>query len=368
MDVVGRCNPGGNPTDHDADHPADRDEWFLPPSLGADELRRIAAEHFGIDGVVTRLRGEREQNALIESANGSFVVKVAGATEPLATLEFQNGALEHIAATDPTLPVPRLVPNRSGASIVLAEVGSAQLPVRVMTFLPGRTFDDLAVISPAGLRDIGAMQGRLAVALASFEHPAADEFMPWALDSGMLANAELWSMLATDARALLEPCRERVEAAVAEMRHLRRQVIHNDAHRGNLLRDATSTSMSPEAVTGIIDFGDLVTSATAADLGVSGASFVGEQPDPAEAFVEMVRGYHQERTLDTHELALVGELVLCRLVLSALMTDYQMRRSPHVAEAVAAERDGIHRSLRRWSAIDARALSSRLIELPAEAS
>jgi hydroxylysine kinase len=336
-----------------------RDEWFAPPALEARELARLATTHFGIDGDLTALRGEREQNALISSPHGSFVLKVAGASEDLLTLDFQCRALEHVALHDPSLPVPRVVPSEGGEAIVVADVGSEQLAVRVLTYLPGRTFDDLAVISAAGLRGVGAFQGRLASVLATFEHPGAETFMPWALDSGMLDNSDVWAHLGPDAARLVEPCRERVTAAVGAMASLRRHVIHNDAHRGNQLR-AEAADESPEAVTGIIDFGDLVTSAAAADLGVSGASFVGQQPDPAGAFVEMVRGYHRSRPLDVDELTLLPELVLCRLVLSSLMTDYQIHHSAHIAGLVAAERAGVLGSLRRWAALDPGELTDRL--------
>ncbi len=344
-----------------------RDEWFAPPSLDENELARIAATHFGVAGELAELRGEREQNALISSAHGSVVLKVAGTSEDLLTLDFQCRALEHVALHDPSLPVPRIVPSLSGAAIAMAAVGSEQMPVRMLTYLPGRTFDDLAAISPAGLSGVGAFQGRLASVLATFTHPGADAFMPWALDSGMLDNSDLWAHLHADAARLVEPCRERVTAAVVAMANLRRHVIHNDAHRGNLLRSAAPDGPT-EAVTGIIDFGDLVTSAAAADLGVSGASFVGEQHDPAAAFVEMVRGYHGARPLDLDELTLVPELVLCRLVLSALMTDYQLRHSAHIADLVAAERSGILDSLQRWIAVDVGEWVERLRALSDEPS
>lgn len=335
------------------------DEWFAPPSLDPIELARIASTYFGIDGELTELRGEGEQNAVISSPQGSFVLKVAEAGDDVSTLDFQCGALQHIARHDPALPVPRVVPSLSGTTVVVADLGSGPLAVRMLTYLPGRTFDDLDIVSPAGLRAVGALQGRVADVLATFEHPAADAFMPWALDSGTLADHDLWVHLGDDAARLVEPCRERVGAAVEAMASVRRHVIHNDAHRGNLLR----ADVSSDAVTGIIDFGDVITSAAVADLGVSGASFVGEQPDPAGAFVEIVSGYHGVRPLDPEELTLLPDMVLCRLVLSSLMTDFQVRTSPHIAKWVAAERVGILHCLERWVDVDVESLAGGLLEL-----
>jgi hypothetical protein len=220
--------------------------------------------------------------------------------------------------------------------------------MRLVTFMPGVTFEDDQPVSPDGLRGVGRLVGAISAALADFEHPALDGFMPWDIGNGLLVDADLWSGLGEDARNLLEPTRGRLEQTLATLERLPRQIIHNDAHAGNLLR-ATADS---DVVTGVIDFGDLVRTATAADLGVSGANLVPHQDDPVQALAALVAGFASARPLADAERAAVPELVLARLALSTLLTDYQIRRAPHIAVAVADERPRLLANLERWLTLD----------------
>ncbi len=329
---------------------------FDPPSLPTDALASIARDRFGIEGSLVPLRGERDQNTLIRSARSVYVLKLASPSEDPATVDLQCRALLHVAATDPTLPVPRLVPTRDGEYSAEIDLGSAVSRARMLTYLPGATFDDAGVMSLDGLRGVGAFQARLTLALGGFEHPAASNFMPWALDSGVLGDDRRWDDLAADSRALLEPCRPRIRAATAGLAGLRRQVMHNDGHRGNLLRAAPGT----EVVCGVIDFGDLVDTALAAELGISGASFLGGLPDPVAGLCSLAGGFHERLPLTAAEVELLPELVLCRLALSTLLVDYQIANAPHIAGSVAAERPDLLRRLAAWSVLDPSATGERL--------
>jgi Ser/Thr protein kinase RdoA (MazF antagonist) len=230
--------------------------------------------------------------------------------------------------------------------------------MRLVTYLDGTTFDDTQRLDSAAMRGIGAMVGALSTALASFEHPAADEFMPWDIANGLILDRELWSGLGYDARSLLTPLRDRLAAALETMHTLPRQIIHNDAHAGNLLR-ADDTS---DEVTGMIDFGDLVRTVTVADLGVSGANLVPHQADPVAALADLAAGFHAHRPLREAEVAALPELVMCRLVLSTLLVDHQITDVPHIADAVAAERPGLLANVARWSAIDPAAAARRIAD------
>jgi Ser/Thr protein kinase RdoA (MazF antagonist) len=137
-------------------------------------------------------------------------------------------------------------------------------------------------------------------------------------------------------------------AALDGMQQLPRQIIHNDAHGGNLLRSGPDSDI----VTGMIDFGDLVHTVTIADLGVSGANLVPHQADPLAALAALAAGFNRHRSLSDAEVAALPELVLCRLTLSILLVEHQISEVPHIADDVASERPGLVANLERWLAID----------------
>ena len=88
-----------------------------PPSFSADEVARIAAELFGLDGTVTDLGSERDQTFLSEGSAGSGVLKISNLGERATTLDFEAEAILHILRVDPELPVarPRVVAEAAGA-------------------------------------------------------------------------------------------------------------------------------------------------------------------------------------------------------------------------------------------------------------
>lgn len=322
---------------------------FDPPELDDAEVARFVSERYGLTGALRRLRGERSHNTLITTGGGDeFVLKVASARDSHDTIDFHARALVHIHTVAPELPVARMVTDVDGDLVPVLERGGDRHLVRLVTFLPGVTFADGQRLSGHALSAIGSLVGGLSAALADFDHPAADQTMPWDVANGYVAHEELWSGLGPDAIEILHPVRRRLELALATARTLPRQVIHNDAHAGNLLR----SDVGSDVVTGVIDFGDLVRSARAADLGVSGANLAVSQPDPIGAFAALVAGFEARAPLDDRERAALPELVLLRLALSALFTDYQIGRSPHIAAAVEAERPGILANLARWVALE----------------
>jgi Ser/Thr protein kinase RdoA (MazF antagonist) len=318
---------------------------FDPPDLSDAAARQIAAELYGVTGAALRLRGERAHNTLFTTDRGDrFVLRVASASEPAEAIECPALALEHLAHTAPELPVARVVPALDGALVPAYEIGDREHRVRLETFLPGLTFGDQQHLTLPALNGIGRMLGRVAAALEGFEHPATEGFLAWNIANGLALYKGLIDALADDARQLVDRALPRVESAMSAMAGLPRQVIHNDGHAGNLLRAGPDS----EQVTGLIDFGDLVRTATVVDLGVSGASFVPHQIDPVAALAALVDGYAEHRPLSAPELAAIPDLVTTRLVLSALLIQYQLDHAPHLVEAVTPEREMTNRNLQRW--------------------
>jgi hydroxylysine kinase len=318
---------------------------FDPPELSDDQVRAIAADLYQLTGDTLRLRGERAHNTRFVTASGeTYVLRVASASEPDAAIEGPALALQHLARTAPDLPVARVVPASDGRLVPECIVGGQRHLVRLETFLSGCPFDDDQRLSSGALHAIGAMLGRVAVALRGFEHASVDGFLAWDIANGLALDDELTGALPVAGRQLAERARPAVERATAAMPALPRQVIHNDGHPGNLLR----ADPNSEWITGLIDFGDMVRTVAAADLGVAGAGLVTHQPDPASALASLVDGYHQQRPLTPAERAAIPDLVTTRLVLSALLIQYQIDHAPHMVAAVTPERAANHRNLSRW--------------------
>ena len=332
---------------------------FDPPTLTDDQVVSVAAERYGIHGSTQRLRGERSHNTLFTTPDrGQVVLKIASPSEPEGTIEFHADALVHLERHAPELPIARMIPSVDDELVPVLEHHGRPHSMRLVTYLPGITFGDDQHISAHGLGTIGNLIGALSAALADFGHPAAAEFMPWDIANGLILDDELWAGLSRDARAVLSPARARLEAAHEAMDALPRQIIHNDGHAGNLLRSGPDSDLA----TGVIDFGDLVHTVTAADVGISGANLVPHQVDPVAALVALTAGFHSRQPLAESEIDTIPELVLCRLALSTLLVEHQIATAPHIADAVAEELPGLLAGTERWLTLDPARIAEQIRE------
>ena len=327
---------------------------FDPPSVSLDVVAGVLADRYGVSGTLQPLQGERDQNTKVTTADGrEFVLKIASPSEDPAVADLQCAALRHIADVDPGVGVPKVVPARDGADIVTVDVEATPAATRLLTFLRGVTFDDPGRLSLGELEGVGAAQGRLARAFVGFEHPAASNFMAWSLDSGMIRHPALWDGLSAEGHRTADGFRDRVEAAggalTSGLDGVRRQVLHNDGHRGNLLRadDADAT------VTGTIDFGDIARTCVVADLAICVASFVDGRDDQPAAAAALAAGYDSWMDLTDPEIELLPDLVLTRIVLGQLLVEFQARHArPERLDEVVEDLSAYRTNMTAWGTLD----------------
>jgi Ser/Thr protein kinase RdoA (MazF antagonist) len=181
--------------------------------------------------------------------------------------------------------------------------------------------------------------------------------MPWDVSNGLLADDELWACAEADTLEIAAPVRLHLgEQVLPAMARLRSQVIHGDAHAGNLLRPSAAS----HRVTGLIDFGDMVEAPLAVDLAVLAASFTDVNDDSLSAVVSLARGFNHVVPLSSDELEQLYDLILARLVLSALLYDFQLSNCTAPLEVVMEDRPAGLTRLREWLQLEASELKARL--------
>jgi hydroxylysine kinase len=331
---------------------------FNPPQIPAAQVADAVSEIYGLRGQMTSLPGERDQNFRVESGDTDVVVKIAGVLEDPGVVDLQVSVLQHLARVEPDLPVPRVVLTAEGSPIgVLHSDEGVEHLVRTLTFLPGITFESARSLPRDDVVAIGRTQATMCKALEGLRHPAADHFMPWDISNGLIISDQLWSQAGDDVIAIASGSRDYLaERVVPRMEGLRRQVIHNDCHRGNLLRSDTDRF----DVVGIIDFGDLVRAPLVEDLAVSAAGFVGSDDDSEGAVTALAVGFDSVFPLHDEEVEALYGLVLARLVLTALLFDFMIgEQAPHAVNVIP-ERPEVIVELETWIELDERSFTDRL--------
>lgn len=281
----------------------------LAEPFAAVELEAVTAalaESWGIGAHgLTRLDTERDDTFRVETADGTVILKIAHPSDPPELIDLQSRAMEHARAADPGIPLQHVVRTLEDALAATVDGRTA----RVLTWLDGDPMLDVAQ-SSALLTHAGRMIGRLNRALADFDHPAADRELSWDLPH----LPDLRSHASTPLHLeVIDRFAAEVSPALARLPH---QVIHNDGHPGNLLVDPAA----PDAVAGILDFGDTVRTARVCDLAVALAYLVPDAPHPWPDVDAFTAGFASEVPLLDEERALLPMLIAARTIMRTVIT------------------------------------------------
>ena len=293
------------------------------PTFPEDRARRIARRVFGIDGDLAYLESDRDQNFHLRNDRGQWLLKFFHPDEDPAVADFQAAALMHVAATDPDLPVPEVVPTKRGRPFARVKAPDGRVSmVRLMSWLPGAVLEGMDH-TPRLRRHVGAFVARLDRALAGFFHPGAMHTLVWDVRQAPNLRRHTGDIADRDAREAVERVLDRfIDTALPKWRRLRAQVIHNDANRGNLVADPAR----PEEVAGVIDFGDMIHGPIAAEAAMAVESFLVGFDTPLENAIDVLAGFDSVLPLQDEEVDVLFDLITARLAVIAVIL---ARRAAH---------------------------------------
>jgi Ser/Thr protein kinase RdoA (MazF antagonist) len=291
-----------------------------------------------------RLAGERDANYRITDQTGrALLLKFINPAETLAETEMQIAALKHLAAGPtgtgitprhqacnvPPDATERITPGDPKQEQTCAwtwfQPAAEKRPIRVRAydFLEGRPGSQLAA-SKQGWIALGQCMADLDQALAGFDHPAMYRRLLW--DTARAADLRGLVDHIQEAR-LIQPIRtflDRFENHIApELANLPHQVIHNDLSPSNILVDKTGL-----AITGVLDFGDIVYAPRIAEIAVGASYQMSRHPKPLRVLKSVVNGYESVIRLAPTEHEYILDLVLARLVQRIVIASWRAARFP----------------------------------------
>ncbi len=303
-------------------------KFELPP-FSADDAARIARECFGLQGTLTPLPSERDQNFHLCTDSGQeFVLKIANATEQREILDLQNKAMQHILAHASSVRVPHVCRTAGEEIVTTRAADGAKHFVRLLSFVPGKLFAYVNPHTPELLRSLGRTLGTLDSALQTFSHSAADRPLKWDLRRAGWIREYVSRIADAKRRATVERLLAQFAEEVAPaLTTLRSSVIYNDANDYNIL--VTDEHPDRRRVAGLIDFGDMLFSNTVSELAVACAYAMLRKSDPIAAAAHIVAGYHENFPLTEREMELLFLLIRTRLAVSVTNSNYQREVEPN---------------------------------------
>ena len=278
------------------------------PRFEIADAVRMAREIYGLGAEARLLPSERDQNFALQTAAGEkFVLKIAKSDEARRDLELQNAALKHVARHAPSLALQRLVATSQGEDIatIMGAQGQSYF-LRLMTWLEGEMFVHARPHDAVLLESLGCAMAEMDLAFQDFSHPAMDRELHWDVKRADLALQYL-PLLPDSQQAIVRRFMNAWEKI--EWQGLRHSVIHGDANDYNVL-------VRQGRVAGLLDFGDMVHSATACDLAIALSYAMLDKPDPLAAASPVIRAYHARYPLTGAEAGALFSLTAARLCMS----------------------------------------------------
>jgi hydroxylysine kinase len=319
-----------------------------PPVFGAAAAQDAARRFWGLEGRFTALTSERDVNFRVEAGTGSFVLKLANPAESAEVTDFQIKALLHLEPAG--LPVPRVVRTLEGKTEALVPEGR----LRLLTYLEGEMLHRAAPSAPLR-RSVARMNAALTAALAGFAHPAARHVLQWDIQHAARL-APLLPDVPDELRPLAQSALRRFEAeALPVLADLPRQVCHADLNPHNIV-----ISADHREVTGVLDFGDMVETPRACDLGVAAAYQVDPEA-PAESLESYVRAYTEILPLSAAEVRLIPVLTEARWLTTLCIAAHRAKRQPENAAYILRNVPLTRAGLVAFARLDRNALQERLL-------
>ncbi len=296
--------------------------------MGELEAVQLCADHWGHSGAATRLATEKDDSFVIETGTAKYVLKVTNPAEDPQEVDLEIRLMQHVAQAG-TVRLPHLFPDRTGELLVTVDDAVGQhRQARLMSFIAGTPLDSTDS-SPAERAAIGRVLGALRHTTSTFTHPAQDRVVAWDVQHLLDLRPLLDAIEDRAQRDLLEAGLERFERTTAVLPSLRRQVLHNDFNRSNLVVDHDD----PNFVRGVLDFADSVHTAIAIDVATALLNQLPRQglTDDADALADgrdLLGGYLEVAELTDTELATIPFLVMGRVITRGLISLYRAALVP----------------------------------------
>ncbi len=296
---------------------------FTKLDISKDYAASLANKYYGIKGNLVKLPGEVDFNFYLKGDNQEYTLKITRPGSDLQYLEFQCAIVKYLSEKEFPLQIPALIPALNGSDFISLKT---QRFLRLQKWVPGRMVDEILPRSTGLLNSWGRSCGLLSHYLQAFDHPGAHRFQKWNPTDTLrakkyrsfLQNPEelkiadhFWGLFENNVLPILST--------------LRKSVNYNDAHEHNLL---VSSDLRQPQITGIIDFGDALYTETINELAIACAYACMYFPDPLEAAVQVVRGYHKIFPLDDQELKVLFSLIGARIMLTVANAAWNKHNEP----------------------------------------
>jgi 4-aminobutyrate aminotransferase-like enzyme/Ser/Thr protein kinase RdoA (MazF antagonist) len=283
------------------------------------QVQALAKQYYGLEASVKPLTGEYEFNYLLTDSNGvKYIFKAATDEHSYDFFDAQVKIVSHLSRTEVADKFFRYIPNTAGAAMTVIRLDERTYYLRLLSYLEGEFWMNVKEPERTDALHInlGNFLGRMDKALKNFSHPAMHRYYVWDISNAADANKKLACIKNHERRRIAGYFLLLFETEVLpEISSFRHAYAHHDANDTNIL-------VKGNAVSGLIDFSDMVYTALINNLAVACTYAMMNHRDPLHAATLVVQGYHQAYPLTEQEIASLYYLIAARLCISVTQSAY----------------------------------------------
>ncbi len=288
-----------------------------------NEIRNFLHSHYGINPEIKPLPGYDDLNFILSYEGKKSILKITSELESEEVLKAQIRTLNYLNDI-PKIGsyVPEVIPGLDGKKLYSWEIEGKKVLVRRLTFLEGKLLGDCK-LPTSFYSSLGVFIAQLDKELLKLDEQVFQlRNLDWDLFR-FLESEDLTRHIADPYnRTLVEYFFMRFREVVTPVYPLlRKSIIHNDINEWNLL-------ISKNNVAGLIDFGDMVHTATIHELAIAMAYSLMYIDEPLPVAFELVKAYHSILPLQREELNVLYYLIAARLCISLVMSAKKESEQP----------------------------------------
>lgn len=294
--------------------------------ISLSKVEEMARSLYSIAGLASKLPGEIDLNFKISTSNETYLLKITNATDSDDYLDFILDLHNHVDGLKPEINYSKILKNNNGNQVeIWHDENNQPFKVRLHTWLEGSLWSSIQSKSARLRENLGKHNGSLSQTFSTFSHPFALRQFPWDLAQASWTLEHL-SLFDKDKLELIQYFQNEFSGFQQNYFALRKQVVHNDANDNNVVVSNDFLAFDIEA---IIDYGDAIYTQLINDVAITIAYAAMDVPDPLEAAIDILKGYHSSFPLLEEELEFLHVLVGIRLVISVTKSAINKIEHPH---------------------------------------
>ena len=214
--------------------------------------------------------------------------------------------------------------------------------VRLLTWVSGRVWSSVNPQLDSLRFSLGEQCGLLTNALLGLEHPEAEREFEWDVAQSLWTKSHI-DLFSGDEKEIITYFQKLFELSKLTYDSLRKSVVHNDANDNNVI---VSEELINPTVKAAIDYGDAVYTQIINDVAIACYTTI-NHPNPLEAALPIVKGYHSSFPLTAKELSHLYNAIAMRLVISVTKSAMNKIAEPDNEYLLISEKPSWN-ILRKW--------------------